>query len=84
MSNFKNPKRPLNQSGVRKLKWWQALPLFLLMICAIATSGCQSSLQMQPSPASQVVISAELMAEPSYTERLLNFLSVKPSEQTPK
>lgn len=84
MFNFKRPKARSKVSGAKRTSWWRALLLGLWMSCVVVTSGCQSSSQMQPSPASQTVINAELMAEPNYTERLLNFLSEKPSEQTPK
>lgn len=51
---------------------------------ALMVSGCASSSQMPVCAQSQVRVDPSLMAEPSYTQTLLDFLSDKPSSQTPK
>ncbi|WP_442964834.1 Rz1-like spanin outer membrane subunit [Pseudomonas sp. GXZC] len=50
----------------------------------MTVSGCQSSLQIQPSATSQVVVDPSVMVKPNYTKTLLDFLSSKPSAQTNK
>ena len=62
----------------------RSLLLGLLLTCVAVMSGCQSNSQMPPSVASQVTVDPSLMAEPNYEQTLLNFLSSKPNEQTPK
>ena len=63
---------------------FKAMLIGLLLTFVVAISGCASSSPTPRSPQSQVRVDPSLMVEPSYTQTLLDFLSDKPSEPTPK
>ncbi|XMF69072.1 hypothetical protein [Pseudomonas phage Waldo5] len=54
------------------------------MTLVLLVSGCASNSTMPSCPASSVTVDSSLMVEPTYTRTLLDSLSSKPSEQTPK
>lgn len=56
----------------------------LLLIFVVMVSGCASSSRTPQCAQSQVTVDPSLMVAPSYTQTLLDFLSEKPSELTPK
>lgn len=56
----------------------------LLIACALTVSACQSNLPTPVCVQSQVVVDPSLMVEPSYQTTLLDSLSSRPNEQTPK
>lgn len=70
--------------GTPRIAKSKAMLIGLLLLCVAMVSGCGSNLPMPLCPQSQVTVDQTLMAEPNYTQTLLDFLSEKPSELTPK
>ena len=71
-------------NGKRTLKTSRLWLTGLLVGCVMTVSACGSNLPMQPCVQSQVQVDPSLMVTPTYQKTLLDSLSSKPSEQTPK
>ncbi|ARM69611.1 Rz1-like protein [Pseudomonas phage WRT] len=84
MNKPNKPSQPSPRSGKAISVRARHLLIALWLICAVAISGCQSNSQMRPSGASQATVDPSLMVEPNYEATLLQLLSSKPNEQTPK
>lgn len=70
--------------GTPRIAKYKAMLIGLLLISVALVSGCGSNLPMPLCPQSQATVDQSLMAEPNYTQTLLDFLSEKQSELTPR
>ena len=84
---MKQPKEPSlmsRRTGKPISQRVRHLLIGLLLVCVAMVSACQSPSQMPPSSASRLTVDPSLMVAPSYEKAMVDFLSNKPNEQTPK